>query len=69
MNTNKIKIKAEIDCPSCARGIEKTLGRSVSDIQINVPLKLIKVEFDPSIISSEEIVEKINKLGYKASLI
>lgn len=66
---NKIKIKADIDCISCAKGIEKTLSSLVNDIQINVSLQLVKVEFDPSKTTSEEIVRKINELGYKATLI
>lgn len=69
-NLQIVEINADMDCKACKNKIEKKL-RSISGIEkINVDLKskLVKVEYDKDILTSEKIVEAINETGIKANL-
>lgn len=64
---NKIYQMETISCPSCIAKIEgmlkKTSGIRQSEVMFNT--SRVKVEFDENVISSKEIKDKIEKLGYK----
>lgn len=64
---NKIYQMETISCPSCIAKIEgmlkKTAGIRQSEVMFNT--SRVKVEFDENVISSKEIKDKIEKLGYK----
>lgn len=56
-----------VSCPSCIGKIEgmlkKTLGVKTSEVLFNS--SRVKVAYDEGVIASEEIREKINKMGYQ----
>lgn len=56
-----------VACPSCVMKIEgmlkKTPGVSESEVLFNSAR--VKVSFDESTVSSEELKSRIDKLGYK----
>jgi copper chaperone len=56
-----------VSCPSCIAKIEGMLKRTagVSESEVLFNTSRVKVSFDESVITSEEIRNKINKLGYK----
>jgi copper chaperone CopZ len=55
-----------LTCPNCVAKIEgmmkKTKGISEGEVLFNT--SRVKVNFDESILSSEEIIAKIEKLGF-----
>ena len=56
-----------VSCPSCIAKIEgmlkKTAGIETSEVLFNT--SRVKVTFDENVITSEDIKNKINNLGYK----
>lgn len=64
---NKTYQLETIACPSCIKKIEgmlkKTTGISSSEVLFNT--SRVKVNFDEQVLTSEEIKDKIDKLGYK----
>lgn len=65
--TAKIYQLETVSCPSCIAKIEgmlrKTLGVKMSEVLFNT--SRVKVTFDENVVSSEDIRNKISKLGYK----
>lgn len=65
--TNKIYQLETISCPSCIAKIDgmlkKTEGIFSSEVLFNT--SRVKVSFDETRITSEEIRNRIGKLGYK----
>lgn len=65
--TNKTYQLETVTCPSCVAKIEgmlkKTAGISESEVLFNS--SRVKVSFDESVVTSEEIKTKIDKLGFK----
>ncbi len=65
--TNKTYQLETISCPSCIAKIEgmlkKTAGIASSEVLFNT--SRVKVSFDETVISTEEIKGKISKLGYR----
>ncbi len=65
--TNKIYQLETVSCPSCIAKIEsalkKTDGVQKSEVFFNT--SRVKVEFDEGRVSSQEIKDRIEKLGYK----
>ena len=57
-----------INCPSCLLGVEKTLKRAdgVLDAITNFDTESAIVTYDSSIISPQEVIKQIEKLGYTA---
>ncbi len=57
-------------CAGCAAGIEGTLKGldGIVSASVNFATSKANVEFNPSKISKEEIINKIKELGYDASL-
>ncbi|RAU91849.1 heavy-metal-associated domain-containing protein [Paenibacillus sp. YN15] len=64
---NKIYQMETVSCPSCIVKIEgalkKTKGIAQSEVLFNT--SRVKVEFDENTVSSQEIKDKIKKLGYR----
>lgn len=56
-----------LHCTSCAIDIDLTLEDlpGVTNSKTNYAKSLATVEFEPNKISPKEIIEQINKLGYK----
>ncbi|MEZ7173629.1 heavy metal translocating P-type ATPase [Sporosarcina sp. OR05] len=70
-------VKEEVDlqisgmtCAACSTRIEKGLSRmeGVQKAAINLALETGKVEYDPTVIRSADIIDKIKRLGYDAAL-
>lgn len=57
-------------CAACSARIEKGLNKMEGILNANVNLALEKasIEFNPSIITPKEMVQKVEKLGYGASV-
>jgi copper chaperone CopZ len=73
-NTEKVeKIELNISgmhCAGCAAGIEGTLKATEGIVSASVNIATSKgiFEYQPSKITKEDIIEKINQLGYEASI-
>jgi len=59
-----------MDCASCAANIEIFLKKidGIEKVNVNLPAAKAAVDFDEKKVSEKEIIEAIEKLGYKASL-
>lgn len=57
-------------CAACSARIEKVLSRTpgISSVNVNLALETAHVEYTPGDISTREIMEKVSRIGYKASL-
>ena len=53
-------------CPSCINKIETVVGRKsgVESAQVMFNSNKVKVSFDESVVTAEEIADSITKLGY-----
>ena len=66
----KATFKVEgMSCVNCARAIEINLKRTKGVKKVNVSFELgrLEVEFDESLISEEDIIRKVEELGYRIS--
>lgn len=68
-------MKEEVDlniigmtCAACSTRIEKGLNRmeGVQNATVNLALESSSISFDPTVMSSEDIIRKIQSLGYNA---
>jgi P-type Cu+ transporter len=66
--------KLELDisgmtCAACATRIEKGLNRmsGVNNATVNLALENATIEYNPGSVATDELIEKINKLGYGAT--
>ncbi|HJB09233.1 MAG TPA: heavy-metal-associated domain-containing protein [Candidatus Brachybacterium merdavium] len=69
--TTRSIFRAEgFSCPSCVAKIEKRVGKlkGVTDVSVKFASARVTVDHDPSLTSTEEIVEAIGKAGYTATL-
>lgn len=59
-----------MSCTGCSSGIQAMLKHTPGVISADVSLerKEANVEFDPSLITREKIVEAINNMGYRGSI-
>ncbi len=57
-------------CAACSNRIEKVVGKmdGVTSIHVNLTTETGKVEIQPGLVSQQDIVEKIEKLGYSAEV-
>lgn len=63
----KIKLTIEgMHCESCAKLIEMELKDKVNKIKIDSVKNTAEIDFDEKRINKEEVIKKINNLGYKA---
>lgn len=63
----KIKLViSDMDCPSCAKTIEKNMPDSgaILSVQVNFAAKTAFIEFNENKTNVEQIIKKINRLGY-----
>jgi P-type Cu+ transporter len=69
--TNKIELDITgMTCAACSTRIEKGLNKMDGVLMANVNLALEKatVEFNPSLLSPKDMIQKVDKLGYGASV-
>ncbi|XP_046382981.1 copper-transporting ATPase 1 isoform X2 [Ischnura elegans] len=57
-------------CDSCVNSIENHVGviPGVLTIKVNLPEKEASVELDPAVVTMEELLDKINSMGFVASV-
>lgn len=57
-------------CAACATRIEKGLNKlpGVTQANVNLALETARVEFSPSEVSVQDIIRKVEQLGYQAAL-
>ncbi|MGG0642343.1 heavy metal translocating P-type ATPase [Sporosarcina gallistercoris] len=57
-------------CAACSARIEKVLARmpGVYQVNVNLALETGRVTYDPTALSEDQIVDKIEKIGYGASV-
>ncbi|OXT17179.1 copper-translocating P-type ATPase [Bacillus sp. OG2] len=70
-----VKEKIEFDlvgmtCAACATRIEKGLNKleGVENATVNLALESATVEYNPSEVSIQDMIEKVHKIGYEARL-
>ncbi|MCK6205752.1 heavy metal translocating P-type ATPase [Bacillus infantis] len=70
-----VKEKIEFDlvgmtCAACATRIEKGLNKleGVENATVNLALESATVEYNPSEVSIQDMIEKVHKIGYEAKL-
>ena len=70
--TNTFSFDIEgMTCAACAARIERVLDKNFTpeEIIVSFPLKTAKIKLsDEKAVSSEEIIKKVNSIGYQASL-
>jgi P-type Cu+ transporter len=69
--TNKIEFDITgMTCAACSTRIEKGLGKMDGVLKANVNLALEKatVEYNPSLLLPKDMIQKVDKLGYGASI-
>lgn len=59
-----------MSCSACARGIEKNISKldGVESAEVSLMTEIMAVEYDGGKISAEDIIGRVRKLGYGASL-
>lgn len=65
---NSVKIPTEgMSCMSCTSSIKKALKGidGVTDVEVNLVDRAVRVNFLDTKVSAKAIVQKINELGYK----
>ena len=68
-NIVKSMLRAEgFSCPSCVAKIEKAVGRldGVEDVKVHFASSRIEVDHDPEVVSVDDVVAAVAKVGYKA---
>ncbi|MDX9784827.1 MAG: heavy-metal-associated domain-containing protein [Spirochaetia bacterium] len=66
MTTKTFQLET-VSCPSCVAKIEGMLKRTegVSESQVSFATSKVKVSFDEARIGSDQIKDRIDKLGYQ----
>lgn len=67
--TTHTVLRAEgFSCPSCVAKIEKRVGRlkGVDAVKVHFASARIEVDHDPALVSVEDIVAAVAKVGYTA---
>ncbi|WP_297212910.1 MULTISPECIES: heavy metal translocating P-type ATPase [Thermodesulfovibrio] len=67
-NIKKLNLKVKgIDCATCAEKIQKALmlNNGIKGIKVYLGAEKVDIQFDPSIIKEQSIIDAINNLGYK----
>ncbi|WP_408010583.1 heavy metal translocating P-type ATPase [Pseudalkalibacillus sp. A8] len=57
-------------CAACSSRIEKVIGKmeGVQSINVNLTTETGKIEIQPGLVTEEDILQRIEKLGYKAEV-
>ena len=70
VNTLKLSVRG-MTCANCARGVEKTLGRTpgVTKATVDLDGATAIVEYDTDLVKAEAIASSVRELGYEAALV
>ncbi|TAN21598.1 MAG: heavy-metal-associated domain-containing protein [Chitinophagaceae bacterium] len=68
MKISKIELE-ELTCPSCINKIERTLSKKegVQEVRVLFNSSQVKVTHQEDLISADQLVNLIEKLGYRVS--
>jgi P-type Cu+ transporter len=69
--TNKIEFDITgMTCAACSARIEKGLGKmeGVMEANVNLALEKATIEYNPSLLSPKDMIQRVEKLGYGASV-
>lgn len=58
-------------CASCSLAVRTALGRldGIRDVRVNVGAKRTVIEYEPARVTPQQLVDAVNRLGYRASLV
>ncbi len=71
MDLKEITLKVEgMTCDHCVRRVTKGLTQidGISEVEVSLEDKQAKFKYDPSLVAMNDVIAKINDLGYEASL-
>jgi copper chaperone CopZ len=59
-----------LSCSSCANTVQRTLSRleGIKSADVNFSASSATVEYDPTIVSPDQMQEAVEKVGYKLNL-
>ncbi len=62
-------VSPDISCAACVARVEKVLSKKegVNSVSVNLLLKEIHVDYDDTIVSEEDIVRSLDKIGFKSN--
>ncbi len=57
-----------LHCASCVNDLERAMKKleGVQDVSVNLATEKMEIKYSENIISEQEIIEAVNKAGYKA---
>lgn len=66
--TQEVKIATNLECAACKAKIEGDLAYAsgVKNVEADVATKVVTVKYNPKKTSTDELVQRIQKLGYQA---
>lgn len=69
VHTAALKVEG-MTCASCSVAVRKALERldGVKGAKVSVPEKRALVEYEPAAVTPQQLVDAVNRLGYRASL-
>ena len=69
--TERVHLAIEgMTCENCVQGITGTLNatKGVTSCEVSLEKKSADIEFDPTALTREDLIRRIDHLGYKATL-
>jgi len=69
--TKTVTFQSDIHCKNCAKKVEENISfeKGVKGLEVSVEKKTIKITYDASKTSVEQLAAAIKKLGYSAKVI
>lgn len=67
--TERLKLRiVGLDCVGCSRVIDRALDgvKGVSKVGVSYMMDLVFVDYEPSLVSKEDIINTVKKAGYDA---
>jgi Cu+-exporting ATPase len=60
----------DISCEGCANAIQRALGRldGVQNVSVDVPSKIIQVQYDEGLVDTHQVLVKLSNAGYDSVL-
>ncbi|MFQ5640386.1 MAG: heavy-metal-associated domain-containing protein [bacterium] len=71
VNVQKVKLDVQgMTCSGCVVGVESALSKvdGVKKAEVDLGAKLAEVQFDPEVAQVEQLVDAVNKAGFKAKV-
>ena len=71
VSVQKVKLDVQgMTCSGCVFGVETALSKvdGVRNTEVDLAKKSAEIEFDPEVAKVEQLVEAVNKAGFKAKV-